>query len=272
MSAPTDAKMSELSTSLFDLEGKTVVVTGASRGIGAAAARRLAQHGANIVVSSRKLDACVLVADEINAVSGREAAIAIACNISRKEELEGLVEATLARFGQIDVVVANAAVNPHFGPMSTLTDEQFDKIITSNVKSSHWLAQMTLPAMAARGGGSFIIVSSIGGFVGSASIGAYNLSKAADLQLARNLAVEYGPSNVRANCICPGVVKTYMAEALWKDPKLEAAITRQLPLRRFGEPDDIAGAVVFLASPASRWMTGQQIVVDGGTLIGLGGL
>lgn len=268
----SDREQSARAEGLFDLHGKTVIVTGASRGIGAAAARRLAQHGANVVVSSRKLDACVLVADEINAANGREAAIAVACNISRKEELAGLVEATMARFGQIDVVVANAAVNPHFGPMSTLTDEQFDKIITANVKSSHWLAQMTLPGMAALGGGSFIIVSSIGGFVGSASIGAYNLSKAADLQLARNLAVEYGPSNVRANCICPGVVKTHMAEALWKDPKLEAAITQQLPLRRFGEPDDIAGTFVFLASPASRWMTGQQIVVDGGTLIGLGGL
>jgi NAD(P)-dependent dehydrogenase (short-subunit alcohol dehydrogenase family) len=156
--------------------------------------------------------------------------------------------------------------------MEALTDEQFDKILTANVKASHWLAQLTMPKMKARGDGAFVIISSIGAFVGTAMIGAYNISKAADLQLARNLAVEYGPYGVRANCICPGIVKTHMAEALWKDPKIEASISRTLPLRRFGEPDDIAGAAVFLCSPASRWMTGQQIVVDGGALIGLGGL
>lgn len=259
-------------TSLFDLSGKTAVVTGASRGIGEAIARRLAQHGANVVVSSRKIDACEAVADAINKAEGREAAHAVSCNISHKEELQRLVDETRAKWGAIDILISNAAVNPFYGPSSEMTDEQFDKILTCNVKASHWLAHMVLPDMRAKKDGAIVIVSSIGAFVGSSDIGAYNISKAADLQLARNLAVEAGPDNVRVNCICPGVVKTKFAEALWKDPKMEKMMTQKLPLRRFGEPDDIAGAAVFLASPAGRWMTGQQIVIDGGTLIGLGGL
>jgi NAD(P)-dependent dehydrogenase (short-subunit alcohol dehydrogenase family) len=257
---------------LFDLSGMTAVVTGASRGIGEAIARRLAQPGANVVVSSRKIDACEDVATSINADAGRDAARATACNIARKEDLEKLIEFTVAEFGGVDILVSNAAVNPYFGPAAGISDDQFDKIMSCNVKASHWLSQMAVPHMKARGGGSMIIISSVGAFVGSASIGAYNISKAADIQLARNLAVEYGPNNIRANCICPGVVKTYFAEALWKDPKMEALMTKQLPLRRFGEPDDIAGAAVFLASPAGAWMTGQSMIIDGGTVIGLGGL
>ena len=257
---------------LFNLAGKTAVVTGASRGIGEAIARRLAQHGANVVVSSRKIEACQTVVGSINADQGREAAHAVACNISHKEDLQKLVDATRAKWGSIDILVSNAAVNPYFGPSAEMSDEQFDKVLTCNVKASHWLAHMVLPDMRAQKNGAIIIISSIGGFVGSQTIGAYNISKAADLQLVRNLAVEFGPDNIRVNCICPGVVKTYFAEALWKDPKIEKAMTSQLPMRRFGEPDDIAGAAVFLASPAAAWMTGQSIVIDGGTLIGLGGL
>ena len=256
----------------FDLSGRRIVVTGASRGIGEAIAARLAERGAQIVIASRKLDACEAVAARINGELGRGAVRATQCHIGRKEEIEALVGFAEREMGGVDVVVSNAAINPAYGPMETLTDEQFDKILTANVKASHWLAQLTMPKMKARGEGSFIMISSIGGFVGAGMIGAYNISKAADLQLARNLAVEYGPYGVRANCICPGIVKTHMAEALWKDPKIEASISKSLPLRRFGEPDDIAGAAVFLASPAARWMTGQQIVVDGGALISLGGL
>ncbi|MEZ5892850.1 MAG: SDR family oxidoreductase [Parvularculaceae bacterium] len=257
---------------LFDLTDRVAIVTGASRGIGEAIARRLAQHGANVVVSSRKKDACEAVAASINEAEGRTAAIAVGCNISRKEELQRLVDETRAAWGPVDILVANAAVNPYYGPSSEMTDEQFDKILSSNVKASHWLSHMVLPEMRARKDGAIIIISSIGGFVGSSVIGAYNISKAADLQLARNLAVEVGPDNIRVNCICPGIVKTYFAEALWKDPKIEKMMTQRLPLRRFGEPDDIAGAAVFLASPAGRWMTGQAMIVDGGTLIGLGEL
>lgn len=257
---------------LFDLTGKTAIVTGASRGIGEAIARRLAQQGANVIVSSRKIDACQTVVDDINAAEGRDAAHAVACNISHKEELQNLVDETKAKWGPADILVSNAAVNPHYGPSSEMSDEHFDKILSCNVKASHWLAHMVLPDMRVKKDGAIVIISSIGGFVGSNAIGGYNISKAADLQLARNLAVECGPDNIRVNCICPGVVKTYFAEALWKDPKIEKMMTQQLPLRRFGEPDDIAGAAVFLASPAGRWMTGQGMIIDGGTLIGMGGL
>ena len=257
---------------LFDLVGKTAIVTGASRGIGEAIACRLAQHGANVIVSSRKLDACQEVADKINNAEKREAAHAVACNISYKEELQRLVDETKEKWSSPDILIANAAVNPHYGPSSEMSDEQFDKILTCNVKASHWLSHMVLPEMRAKKDGAIVIISSVGAFVGSASIGAYNLSKAADIQLARNLAVECGPDNIRVNCICPGVVKTRFAEALWTDPKIEKMMTSQLPLRRFGEPDDIAGAAVFLSSPAGRWMTGQSIIIDGGTMIGLGGL
>ena len=257
---------------LFDLKGKSAVVTGASRGIGEAIARRLAEHGAEVIVSSRKIDACEEVASAINLSQGRKAARATACNITRKDDLKALIDFATAELGKIDILVSNAAVNPYFGSAEQIADDQFDKIMTANVKATHWLSQLVLPQMKARGDGSIIIISSIGAFVGSNSIGAYNISKAADLQLARNLAVEYGPLGIRANCICPGIVKTHFAEALWKDPKIEAMIARQLPLRRFGEPDEIAGAAVFLASPAARWMTGQQIIVDGGALVGLGGL
>jgi NAD(P)-dependent dehydrogenase (short-subunit alcohol dehydrogenase family) len=262
----------EPSKTLFDLSGKSAVVTGASRGIGEAIARRLAEHGASVVVSSRKIDACEAVAASINQATGRAAAHAAACHIGRKEDLKALVDFANSKLGKIDILISNAAINPYFGPSEKIDDEQFDKILTANVKASHWLSQLVMPAMRARKDGAFIIISSIGGFIGSGAIGPYNLSKAADLQLARNLAVEYGADNVRANCICPGVVKTHMSEALWKDPKIEAWITGQIPLRRFGEPDDIAGAAVFLASPAGRWMTGQQIIVDGGALVSLGGM
>lgn len=264
--------MADLGGTLFDLTGKSAIVTGASRGIGEAIAHRLAQHGADVVVSSRKVDACEKVANAINEATGRKAAIAVACNISRKDDLHALVDKTMSAFGRIDILVSNAAVNPYFGPSAGISDEQFDKIMTANVKASHWLSQMVLPQMAERGDGAYIIISSIGAFVGEAHIGAYGISKAADLQLARNLAVEYGPKNIRINCICPGIVKTYFAEALWKDPQVEKMISERLPMRRFGEPDDIAGAAVFLASRAGAWMSGQSIVIDGGALIGIGAL
>jgi len=258
--------------SLFDLSDKVVVVTGASRGIGEAIARRCAEHGANVVVSSRKLDACERVAADINAQAGRDAALPVACNISHKEHLQALTDAARDAWGKIDVLVCNAAVNPYFGPSKDIPDEAFDKIMQVNVRSNHWLCHMVLPGMVERREGAIVILSSIGGLSGSAMLGVYGLSKAADFQLARNLAVEYGPYNIRVNCIAPGIVKTQFAEALWKDPKVEKSFTSKLPLRRFGEPDDIAGAAVFLASPAGRFMTGQSIVIDGGAMIGLGDL
>lgn len=257
---------------LFDLSGKTAVVTGASRGIGEAIARRLAEHGANVVVSSRNLEPCEAVAASINAATGRSAAVAAACNISRKHELEALVDKANTAFGVVDILVSNAAINPYYGPSAGIADEQFDKIMACNVRSSHWLAHMVLPGMVKKKDGAIVIISSIAGLAGSETIGAYGISKAADLALARNLAVEFGRHNIRVNCICPGVVKTAFAEALWTDPEIEKTVTGKTPMRRFGEPDDIAGAAVFLASPAGRWMTGQGLVIDGGTMIIAGGI
>ena len=254
-------------TSLFDLTGKTAIVTGSSRGIGRAIARRLAEHGANVIVSSRKADACAQTAAEIDGAVGRAAATPIAANISSKEELRQLVEETIRRFGRIDVLVCNAASNPYFGPMAGISDDQFRKILDNNVLANHWLIQMAAPGMIERRDGSIVIVSSIGGLKGSPMLGAYNVSKAADFQLARNLAVELGRRNVRVNCIAPGLVRTDFARALWENPDTLKAATATTPLGRIGEPDEIAGAAVYLASPASAFMTGQILVVDGGATI-----
>jgi NAD(P)-dependent dehydrogenase (short-subunit alcohol dehydrogenase family) len=252
--------------SLFDLSGNVAVVTGGSRGIGRAICERLAEHGARVVVSSRKRDACEEVVAAIRARGGE--ATAVACNISRKQELRTLVDAAHAAYGRIDTLVCNAAVNPYFGPAQDIPDEAYDRIMNSNVRSNLWLCQMVLPGMAERGGGSAIIVSSIGGFRGSPTLGIYGVSKAADMQLARALAVEWGPRNVRVNSIAPGLVRTDFARALWEDPENLRKRTRDTPLLRIGEPDEIAGAAVFLAAPASAFMTGQSIVVDGGVLAG----
>jgi NAD(P)-dependent dehydrogenase (short-subunit alcohol dehydrogenase family) len=253
---------------LFDLSGKVALVTGSSRGIGKAIAMQLALHGARVVVSSRKPEGCEAAAAEITAAGGT--AWVHACNVSHKAELQGLVDATIARWGRIDIVVCNAAANPHFGPSISTPDEMFDKVIHTNLHSNVWLCNMTLPAMAERKDGVVIIVSSVGGFIGSAYLGAYCISKAADMQLARNLAVEWGPHNIRVNCIAPGIIRTNFSKALWADPKRAAGFARANPLRRLGEPDDVAGAAVLLASRAGNFITGQVLIVDGGGLIGGG--
>ena len=250
---------------MFGLKDKVAVVTGSSRGIGRSIAECMAALGAKVVVSSRKADACEEVAKGI-AVHGGEAAV-IACNISRKPEVEALVAGTLERFGKIDILVCNAAVNPAFGPMSQLTDDAFDKIMNSNVKSNLWLCNLAIPGMAERGGGSVIIVSSIAGLRGNSVIGAYGISKAADFALARNLAVEWGPKNVRVNCIAPGLIKTDFAKALWENPDILKNRMAATPLRRIGAPEEIGGIAAFLASNAASFITGQVIVADGGVTI-----
>lgn len=255
---------------LFDLTGKVAVVTGSSRGIGLAIAAAMAEHGCKVVISSRKQDACDEVAHAINAQHGDQRAIAVAANISSKDDLRKLVDETRKEFGRIDVLVCNAASNPYYGPMAGISDDQFRKILDNNVIANHWLISMVAPEMLERGDGSVIIVSSIGGLTSSTMIGAYNISKAADFQLARNLAAEFGPKGVRVNCIAPGLVKTDFARALWENPDTLKAVTRSTPLRRIGEPHEIAGAAVYLASPASTFMTGQTMIVDGGSTIGVG--
>lgn len=254
--------------SLFDLSGKIALITGSTKGIGKAIAERLAEHGAQVVVSSRKADACDRVAGEINSRfgKGKKVAAPIPCNINYKEQLGSLVESTRKTFGRIDVLVCNAALNPYFGPSSGIPDEAFDKILDANIRSNHWLAHMVLPEMVERKDGVIIIVSSIGGLRGSSVLGTYAISKAADMQLARNLAVEYGPHNIRVNCIAPGLVKTDFARALWDTPEAEKRTSLGTPLRRLGEPDDIAGAAVFLASRAGAYVSGQTLVIDGGSV------
>jgi NAD(P)-dependent dehydrogenase (short-subunit alcohol dehydrogenase family) len=250
---------------LFDLTGRVAIVTGSSRGIGRAIAEQLAAAGAKVVVSSRKAPACDAVAAAINGAGG--SAVAIACNIGHKDELQALVDGTIEAWGRLDILVCNAAVNPFYGSMSTIPDDAFERIMGSNVRSNHWLCQMALPHIAEAGGGSVIIISSIGGLRGSATLGTYGISKAADFQLGRNLAVEWGPRNITVNCIAPGLVRTDFARALWEDADRLALILKASPLGRIGEPDDIAGAAVFLAAPAGRFVTGQVLIADGGVTI-----
>ena len=256
--------------SLFDLGGKVAVITGSSRGIGRAIAEAMADQGAQVVISSRKAEACQEVADAINGRHGEGRAIVVPASISSKEALQNLVDETRRRLGRIDILVCNAASNPYYGPMGGISDDQFRKILENNVIANHWLIQMVAPEMIERREGSIIIVSSIGGLKASAVIGAYNISKAADFQLARNLAAEFGPHQVRVNCIAPGLIRTDFARALWENPQTLAAVTMHTPLQRIGEPHEIAGAAVFLASPASTFVTGQAIVVDGGSTTGVG--
>jgi dehydrogenase/reductase SDR family protein 4 len=240
-------------------------VTGATRGIGRSIAEELARAGAKVAICSRKADACEQAKQELQK-NGFEV-LAQACNVSRKEELQALVDAAGAKWGGIDIVVANAASNPYYGPLAGIGDDAFDKIFANNLKSVLWLAGLTLPGMAARGGGSFILVGSIGGILANTVIGAYGMSKAAGHHLVRNLAAEWGPQNVRVNAIAPGLIKTEFARALWEDEKRRTERIAATPLRRLGEPRDIGGIAVFLASPAAAFITGQCVVADGGVTI-----
>jgi len=250
---------------LFDLTGKTAVITGSSRGIGRAIAEQMAAAGAKVVISSRKAGPCEEVAAGINATGGK--AVSIPCHVGEKAQLQALIERTRAELGPVDILVCNAAVNPYYGPLLDVPDEAYDKTMNSNVRSNLWLMQLVLPEMAKRKDGVVMIISSIAGLRGSPMLGAYAISKAADLQLCRNLAVEWGQHNVRINCIVPGLVKTDFARALWEDPVVLEQAVSNAPLKRIGQPIEIAGAAVFLASEAGTFVTGQTIVVDGGVTI-----
>ena len=252
---------------LFDLTGKVAIITGSSRGIGKAIAEAYADQGAKVVISSRKPPPCEAVADEINKKHGDGAAIAVPANISSKSELQNLVDETNATFGKVDIVVCNAASNPYFGPMSGIADEQFSKILENNIIANHWLVQMCAPQMIERKDGAIILVSSIGGLRGTPVIGAYNISKAADFQLVRNLAVEFGQHNIRVNAIAPGLIKTDFARALWENPDILKTALSGTPMGRIGEPEEIAGAAVYLASKAGAYTNGQMMVVDGGATV-----
>jgi NAD(P)-dependent dehydrogenase (short-subunit alcohol dehydrogenase family) len=253
--------------SLFDLKGKSAIITGSSRGIGRAIAEAMADQGARVVISSRKPGPCQEVADTINKKHGDGTAIAIPANISSKDDLQAMVDETNKSFGKIDIVVCNAASNPYYGPMAGISDDAFTKILQNNIISNHWLIQMCAPQMRERKDGAVIIVSSIGGLRASPVIGAYNISKAADFQLARNLAAEFGADNIRVNCIAPGLIKTDFAKALWDNPETLKRALAGTPLKRIGDPEEIAGAAVYLASKAGAYMTGQMLVVDGGATV-----
>jgi NAD(P)-dependent dehydrogenase (short-subunit alcohol dehydrogenase family) len=250
---------------MFSLKDKVVVVTGSTKGIGKSIAEEMANAGAKVVISSRKADACEAVLKEFQA-RGQEA-IAVPCNVGSKEQLQALVDTTLAKWGRIDVLVCNAASNPVFGPLAKVPDDAFDKVMLTNVKSVFWLANLAIPHIAAQGGGAVIIISSIGALRGSDVMGLYGTSKAAEMGLARALAVEWGPKNVRVNTIAPGLVMTDFARALWEDKERRARREESTPLRRLGQPRDIGGVAVFLASEAGSFITGQVIVADGGVTI-----
>lgn len=254
-----------ISTALFDLTGRVALLTGASKGMGKAMAEGLAEHGARVVISSRKLDQCQAVADAINDRSGQDSAIAVACNVGYKDQLQTLVDETHERLGPIDVLVHNAGVNPFYGSMSEIPDEAFDKIMGSNVRSVHWICQMVGPDMIEKGRGSIMVTSSTGAFHASEVLGTYNISKLADIALVRNLAAEWGPKGVRVNAICPGLIKTDFAKALWDNPEAAQRANEEIPLRRLGEAEDLKGVAVFLASDASSYVTGQALTVCGGS-------
>ena len=251
---------------MFSLKGKVALVTGSTKGIGKSIAEEMANAGAKVVISSRKADACDAVRAEF-AARGQEA-MAVPCNVGDKAAAQNLVDTVIKQWGRIDILVCNAASNPHFGPLATASDEMFDKIMQTNVKSVFWLGNMVLPQMGERGeGGAMIIISSIGALRGSQVLGLYGTSKAAEAGLARALAVQWGPQNIRVNTIAPGLVKTDFAKALWSDAARLKSREASTPLRRIGTPKDIGGVAVFLASEAGAFVTGQMIVVDGGVTI-----
>lgn len=252
-------------TKLFDLSGKVALVTGSSRGIGRAMAEGLAMCGASVVISARKADVCEATAKEINELCGAERAFPMPGNAGRNEEMEALIERIRKELGTIDILVGNAGINPYFGPMAGLKDEVFDKIMATNVRANLHLARLVAPDMEKKGGGSMIFTSSIGAFKPSLELGAYAISKLALLGLVRNLAAEYGPKGIRANAVCPGLIKTEFARALYEDPKREAAAVAQIPIGRLGASEDFRGVAAYLGSDASSYMTGQALTICGGS-------
>ena len=250
--------------SLFNLKNKSFLITGSSKGIGKSIAFHAADHGAQVIISSRKLDACKETANEINEHCGAEVAFPIQANIAHEEELNNLVDQTNKLLGKIDVLICNAATNPFMGSMADIPSDAFDKVMNNNIKANHILTNLVTPQMIDRKDGVIIIISSVGGTIGSNLIGTYNISKAADIQMVKNIAVEYGHNNIRANTVAPGLIRTDFARGLWENPVIHDQYTKTHPMRRIGEPDEVAGAVIMLASDAGKYINGQTIIVDGG--------
>ena len=250
---------------LFDLKNKSVIITGASRGIGKAIAINFAKLGAKVIISSRNIDSCKEVEKEILEMGGK--ASSVSCNISSKNDCENLIKFCIKKFKKIDVLICNAASNPYYGRLSEIPDELFDKIMNNNVKSNLWLCKNAIPYLKLNNQGSIIVVSSIAGLQGVENLGAYSVSKTADIGLIRSLAVELGKHNITVNGLCPGIIKTDFARALWENPSLLKDVERQAPLGRIGTVDEVAGAAILLASKAGAFITGQVITMDGGVTI-----
>jgi len=250
---------------LFDLSAKVAVVTGSSRGIGRAIAELFAEAGARVTISARNLEPCEETVAAIKAKGGE--AMAVPARISDKASLESLVAKTEAAWGSVDILVCNAAINPHHGSLDGLSDEVFERMMVNNVQSNLWLSRLVAPGMKARREGSIIYIISVAALHASLELGMYGITKAADYALCRNLAAEWGPHGIRVNCIAPGLVKTRFARVLYEDPERRARREAATPLRRLGEPEDIAGPALLLASPAGAFITGQILTVDGGTTI-----
>jgi NAD(P)-dependent dehydrogenase (short-subunit alcohol dehydrogenase family) len=253
---------------MLDLSGKVAVITGASRGIGRSVAENMARAGARVVISSRKLDACETVAEAIRAEGGE--ALAVAAGLGHQDQLEALIRQTREAWDKVDILVCNAAINPYYGPLTGLDNEMFDRMMRYNVRDNLFLCKQVLPEMAERRDGAIIVISSVGGFRGNSVLGAYGITKAADMALVRNLAVEWGKHNIRINCIAPGLIKTDFARALWENPDMLAHLEGMTPLGRIGQPDDIGLLAAFLASAGGAFITGQTIVADGGMSISQG--
>ncbi len=246
----------------FSLEDKVAVITGASRGIGRAIALRLAQAGAKVVVSSRKLENVKDTADEIKATGGE--ALPFQAHVGRTDEVAALIARTMEAYGRIDVVVNNAATNPHFGPLLSAGEGQWDKILDTNAKGVFRMCKAVVPHMETQGGGKIINLTSIAGLRPSPGMGVYSISKAAIIMLTQVLAMELGHANIQVNAIAPGVIRTRFSQVLWQTPQIAEPILNRVPLSRFGEPEDVAGLALYLASSASDYVTGSVFVVDGG--------
>ncbi len=251
---------------MLQLANKVAIITGASRGIGESIAAAYAQAGAAVVLTSRKIENVGPVAEAIRGAGGR--AIAIAAHAGDERAAEAVVQAALAEFGRVDILVNNAAANPHFGPLLTAEASHFDKIFEVNVKGYFFMVKAVAPAMQAQGAGKIINMASIAGINPGPMMGVYSVSKAAVIMLTKALAAELAPANIQVNAIAPGFVKTKFSAALWTNPALSAGIEKLTPAGRIAEPDELTGAAFYLASDASSFTTGSVLVVDGGITLG----
>lgn len=257
--------MADTASPSFDLTDKVAIVTGGTKGIGLAIAQALAEHGASVVVSSRRQVSVQAAAQEIRAVGGD--ATAISCHMGDPQQIEALVSGTIDHYGGVDIVVNNAATNPVYGPILDTDDRVFDKIIDVNIRGPLELAKAAYPVMVDRGGGSIINICSVAGLSPEWGLGLYNMSKAALISLTKVMAQEWGPQGIRANAICPGLIKTKFSTALWEDEEALQGFEERIPMGRIGQPEDIASLAVYLAAPGASYCTGSVFTVDGGATI-----